>query len=95
MKSARPRSRLISFRVSQDEYENVRNASILFRSRSLSDFARLALMTVVGETVQAGRPTRLPLEGEAAFRQLSSEVRHLAGLVEGLVRSAGPNPDKE
>jgi hypothetical protein len=41
------RDRLVSFRVSEEEYECLRNVSVAQRARSISDFARTVLRNVV------------------------------------------------
>lgn len=41
------RDRLISFRLSEEEYECLRNVSVAQRARSISDFARTVLRNVV------------------------------------------------
>jgi len=43
-----PRSRLLSFRVTGEEYETLCEASATQGARCLSDFARKALMCAVG-----------------------------------------------
>ena len=40
----KPRTRLINFRVSEDEYDQLRQASEKSGARSLSDFARSAIL---------------------------------------------------
>jgi len=40
----KPRTRLINFRVSEDEYDQLRSASEKSGARSLSDFARSAIL---------------------------------------------------
>src|ERR1041384_1581232 len=41
------RDRLVSFRVSEEEYEHLRSLSMAQKSRSISDFARTALRNVL------------------------------------------------
>ena len=44
----RPRTRLVNFRVSDDEYEILRTACVQRGARSISDFARLAVLGRAG-----------------------------------------------
>lgn len=82
------RSRLISFRVSQDEYDNVRNACLLLGSRSVSDFARIAVMRAIGDSPRLMGPIPLRIAGvDPSMGNLSREVDRLARLVETLLRS--------
>jgi hypothetical protein len=84
------RSRLISFRVSQDEYENVRNACVVLGSRSVSDFARFAVMNAVEETPRMIRPLPVRIGPvDPAVGYLSREIERLARLVEALMQSSG------
>ena len=51
MSITNPRTKLVNFRLSEDEFQNLREASIQFGARSLSDFARSAVLrTHTGET---------------------------------------------
>jgi hypothetical protein len=69
MAVTKPRNRTLIFRLTQEEYESVRAASSA--SRSLSDFAREALLTSIDA---------VPLS--AQLSQLSSNVARLAELLE-------------
>ncbi len=64
-----PRKRIVLFRLSQEEYERLREASS--GSRSLSEFARAKLMDSLGSN---------PLD--AQLNELSSRVERLANLLE-------------
>ena len=51
MSITNPRTKLVNFRLSEDEFQNLREASIQFGARSLSDFARSAVLRQhTGET---------------------------------------------
>jgi hypothetical protein len=50
MSVLRPRARLISFRVSDEEYERVRAVCGAHGARSLSDFVRSAICWIVGNS---------------------------------------------
>ena len=46
-----PRTKLVNFRLSEEEFQNLRAASTQFGARSLSDFARSAVLkTYTGDT---------------------------------------------
>jgi hypothetical protein len=87
------RSRLISFRVSQDEYENVRNACVVLGSRSVSDFARFAVMNAVEETPRLMRPLPVRIGApDPSVGYLGREIERLARLVEALMQSSTRGP---
>jgi mobilization protein NikA len=44
----KPRTRLINFRVSEEEYEQLRQASTRSGARSLSEYARSAILRAFG-----------------------------------------------
>lgn len=44
MSITNPRTKLVNFRLSENEFQNLREASIQFGARSLSDFARSAVL---------------------------------------------------
>ena len=46
----RPRTRLVNFRVSDEEYATLRTACTRHGARSISDFARLAVLGWAGST---------------------------------------------
>jgi hypothetical protein len=46
------RDRLVSFRLSEEEYECLRNVSVAQRARSISDFARSVLRNVMLTSTQ-------------------------------------------
>ena len=62
-----PRTKLVNFRVTDEEYDTLRDASITGGARCLSDFARAAVL-------QAASSTRAAHAGEPAA------VPHMAGL---------------
>lgn len=51
MAVTKPRNRLVNFRVSEDEFQSLREACETGGARSISDFARCAVLTG-----QSGRP---------------------------------------
>jgi len=47
----KPRTKLVNFRLSEDEFQSLKTASAQLGARSLSDFARAAVLkSYVGET---------------------------------------------
>ena len=78
------RSRIVSFRLSQEEYEAVKDTSIAQGARSISGFARAATCSFSalrdGLPEQAGETTIRTLHRKV--EQLDREVRRLAHLVE-------------
>jgi hypothetical protein len=73
MSVIRPRSRIISFRLAEDEYEQLRKLTATDGARSLSDYARAA----VCHSLQTNRP----VHGEYQFG-----LAALSGSVEALRR---------
>lgn len=49
MAVTKPRTRLVNFRVSEDEFQSLREACETGGARSISDFARCAVLTSNGE----------------------------------------------
>ena len=77
------RSRMVSFRLSEDEYERLKDLSLMECARSVSEFARAALCKLPngnGDPVTTGAPRMEKLEG--AVRQLKMEMHQLRQLVE-------------
>jgi hypothetical protein len=80
----RPRTRLVNFRVSDEEYETLRTACTRHGARSISDFARLAVLGWAGSTdLQAtAMQWRLSTLGHT-MAELEGRVGHLLGVLEG------------
>lgn len=55
-----PRTKLVNFRVTDEEYEALRQASIVRGSRCLSDFARVAVMQAASSANVAAEPAAMP-----------------------------------
>ena len=87
------RTRMVSFRLSQDEYERLKDLSLTERARSVSEFARAALCRLPdgsnGDSVAVAVPRMEKLEG--ALTQLRLEMYQLRQLVE---TSIGLSPAK-
>jgi len=77
-------TRMVSFRVSEDEFEQLRNKSEANGARSVSDYARLALC---GSTNGLDGQLETDLhELSDGIQQLNHHIRRLAELME--------NPDR-
>ncbi len=83
------RTRMVSFRLSEDEYERLKELSITECARSVSDFARAALCKLPsanGESAVTAAPRIEKLED--TVRQLKVELRQLRQLVEASMNPA-------
>ena len=72
----------MSFRISEEEYENLMDLCAARRARSLSDFARLATL---GQTQANGSNREAQGTLHEVYRQLrvlDSEVKRLSALIE-------------
>jgi hypothetical protein len=77
------KSRMISLRLSNEEYEALRSLYRVHGSRSVSEFARTAMQKVITETVtpQQSLDSRLN-ELDSKMSSLDQEVARLVRLVE-------------
>ena len=78
------RSRIVSFRLSQEEYDALKDTCIAQGARSISDFARSAACSLArngnGSQNEAGDATVRTLQ--ARVEELDREVKRLAYLLE-------------
>lgn len=77
------RTRMVSFRLSEDEYERLKEISLTERARSVSEFARAALCKLPdgnGDSAACATPRVEQLEG--AVTQLKVELHQLRQFVE-------------
>jgi len=85
------RTRMISFRLSEEEYERVRDMSLMEDARSVSDYARSALCRLHqgnGISPDSEAPRVDGLEG--AVKQLRADLLQLRQLIEHVLgRSQG------
>ncbi len=70
----RLRSRIVNFRVTDEEFERLKTASAQQGSRCLSDFARSVMLTT------AGAPTHSSMSHEPCENRMISFERRLAAL---------------
>jgi hypothetical protein len=76
----KPRSRQVSFRLSEDEYQILCHFCVSMGARSISDVARSAVCDMVGLSRHgAGGPLALDLR----IKQLNQKIENLADLVKG------------
>ncbi len=87
-----PRRRMISFRLSEDEYEFFRKDSLSQGARSLSDYARSALRRLIlGESGASGNGVEAKIQQlDGSMQELSQQVRRLLLLLEQ--RQEDPQP---
>jgi hypothetical protein len=69
-----PRTRLVNFRLSEDEYQTLKEAAIRQGARSISDFARGAILTSVN--------TPRTENGQMDLSGLDRKVTEIQGTVE-------------
>ena len=79
------RNRVVVFRLTQDEYEDLKSASSMRGARNISDFTRSELLTSIEQErrPEAKLDGRL-LEVGQKLSSLESTVRHIAKLLEGM-----------
>jgi Mobilization protein NikA len=84
----RKRTRVVSFRISEEEYEDLMDLCAMRQARSLSDFARLATL---GQSQGEGANRQSDGTLREVYRQLRAldgEVKRLSALVEPHYRNA-------
>ena len=72
----KPRNRVVVFRLTQDEYQDLKTASSVRGARNVSDFARSELLTSIGRD-------RLS-QVDQRISNLESAVYKMAQLLEGM-----------
>ena len=78
----RRRTRIVSFRISEEEYQDLVNLCAMRQARSLSDFARLATFSQFEAKTALGKPENTLREIYRKLGALDREVKRLAGLLE-------------
>ena len=76
------RTRVVSFRISEDEYEELMDLCVVRQARSLSDLARLATLSQSQPNGSNGHAERMLTDVYRQLRLLDGEVKRLAALVE-------------
>lgn len=79
-----PRTRLVSFRLSEEEYESLRKASLSRGARSISDYARAALCRLLESPPGSGDDglEAKVIQLDEQMQQLSLELHRLQQLIE-------------
>ncbi len=75
------RTRMVNFRLSEDEYKELKNLCIANGSRSISDFARAAVCQSLGSNGSAEKFEGTVRELHGKFAELDREVKRLAQLL--------------
>lgn len=80
-----PRSRVVSFRLSEEEYEGLLEICLSHGARSISDFARLATCRYLRGDADDGRESLslVVRELKTEVTRLDSELKRLADMVYG------------
>jgi len=78
-----PRNRLVNFRLSEEEFDKLRASCSLYGARSLSDFARAAVMRSVAGGNQFIPATDTPAI-DRKVNDLETRIVELSRLVESL-----------
>lgn len=93
----KPRNRLVNFRLSEEEFDKLRASCALYGARSLSDFARSAVMRSVvyglpcGEAVEETSEKRLA-QMEGKVQDLETRLDELVKLLASLRESDASAP---
>ncbi|MGA2114353.1 MAG: hypothetical protein ABSH56_06340 [Bryobacteraceae bacterium] len=71
------RSRMVTFRVSTEEYQSLEEACVSRRVRSISELARSAMQQWIGQACRSN-----PVEVERRIQVLAEELERLQQLVQ-------------
>lgn len=80
----KPRVRMVSFRLSEEEYDGLRSLCLSEGARSVSELARSTVCRLLGST--NGSPV---LTLEKRVEELDQEIKRLSQLVDRTPRGAG------
>ena len=90
MSLLKPRNRSVVFRLTEDEYDNLRTACVRSGGRSLSDFARSALLaTIASNTGRRHAPEAIITRLEARINETNSALQSLILLVTRIIKPGG------
>lgn len=78
MSVLKPRNRLINFRLTEEEFTALRDACRQQGARSISDFARSAVMTQAEQPAGAAAPSRV----DELLERLEARLNQLYELIE-------------
>ncbi len=79
------RSRLVNFRVTEEEFERLKNAAEILGSRCLSEFARLVMLGTANGPVSAAESESLNGRLSVFDRRLNNLESNMARLLDTLV----------
>jgi hypothetical protein len=80
MAVTKPRNRLVNFRVSEEEFQNLREACLSGGARSISDFARSAVLNTFGGANEQEGLLKIRLSTiDQKMDELDSSLRTLLG----------------
>jgi hypothetical protein len=89
----KPRNRLVSFRLTQDELENLRAACLMLGARNVSDFARVAVLDRAEEHL---RPEAQLFDRflalELRLAEIEIGVRHNCEILQARLESSMSEP---
>jgi hypothetical protein len=83
-----PRKRIVSLRLSDDEYERLVGLCAAHDAHSVSDLARIAVCDFLGSNGNGQNRRLSGTDLEAKVRRLEAELRRLSSRVEVRVSSA-------
>jgi hypothetical protein len=83
-----PRKRIVSLRLSDDEYERLVGLCTAHDARSVSDLARIAVCDFLGSNGNGQNRRLSGTDLEAKVRQLEDELRRLSGMLDLRASSA-------
>lgn len=89
MAVTKPRNRLVNFRVSEDEFRSLREACESGGARSISDFARCAVLTTHSGKAETDEVLRLRL---VLIEEKMSEVDAKLLLIARMLRDTAAPP---
>jgi uncharacterized protein (DUF1778 family) len=89
MRVFKPKTRMLTIRLSEQDYQLIREASLASGARSVSDYARDSLF----RTAAAGNSVLAVDELQDRMEQAESEIRSLQRVLQTLRFSDGRNPD--
>ena len=87
----RRRTRIVSFRISEEEYPDLVNLCVMRQARSVSDFARFATFSQFEVNASKRKPETTLREVYRRIGALDREVKRLTELLEQLRTEAAPS----
>jgi hypothetical protein len=81
MASLHTRNRIVVFRLSDEEYNSLRSACVAAGGRSLSDFTRSELLTVVQTDSRSSAIERKFVEIDRKLDEVYSFIKHASGRI--------------